>query len=210
MIQQNYQLDNTVSKSTEVLTLLQTEKGIIKTSKNTLAIPLKLDDQRKGYVFHGQGKLLLDAIVETDEGAVGKPIEKELNEPFLMLGDTEEIQQHLAKASEENLAEMGHKNQQGFADKAEDFCDRFFRGKVNGHVDEGFDRDHGLIFVFQSEAGKLDILVAKDSKLVYTATDMVFVSNENKVVLKSPGEVVVSNNGKSVIINNGESISFKK
>ena len=208
MIQQNYQLGNTVSKSTEALTLLQTERGIIKTGKNTLAIPLKLDDQRKGYIFHGQGRLLIDAIVETDEGAVGKSIEKELNEPFLMLGDTEEIQQHLTKASEENLAEMGHKNQQGFEDKAEDLCDRFFTGKVHSH--KGLDEDHGLIFAFQNEARKLDILLAKGSKLVYTTTDMVFVSNENKVVLKSPGEVVVSSNGKSVIINKGKSIIIKK
>jgi len=190
------------------LTLWQAEKGTIKISKNTLAIPVKKDDQRKGYILHGQGKLLIDAIVETDEGAVGKSVEKELNEPFLMLGDTEEIQKHLIKASEGDLAEMGHKNQQGFADKAEDLCDRFFRGKVDSH--DGFDRDHGLIFAFQDEANKLGILVAKGSKLVYTTTDMVFVSNENKVVLKSPGEVVVSKNGRSVIINKGKSIIIKK
>ncbi len=198
MIQQNYQLGNTVSKSTEALTLLQTEKGIIKTGKNTLAIPLKLDDQRKGYIFHGQGRLLLDAIVETNEGAVGRFIEKELNDPFLMLGDIEKIQQHFTKASEEDVAEMGHKDQQGFVDKAEDLCDRFFTGKVYSH--KGLDKDRGLIFAFQNEARKLGILVAKGSKLVYTTTNMIFVSIENKVVLKSLGEVVVSNNGKSVII----------
>lgn len=208
MIQQNYQLGNTVLKSTEALTLWHTERGVVETSKNTLAILLKLHNQREGYILHGQGKLLLDAIVETDEGAVGKSVEKELNEPFLMLGKTEEIQQHLIKASEENLAEMGYKNQQGFADEAEDLCDRFFKGKVNSH--EGFDRDHGSIFVFQNEAGKLDILIAKDSKLVYTATDMVFVSNEDKSVLRKPGEVVVSKNGKSVIVNKGKSIIIKK
>lgn len=198
MIRKNYLLGITVSKSTEALTLWQTERGIIKISKNTLAIPLKLDNQRKGYIFHGQGRLLIDAIVETNEGAAGNSVEKELNEPFLMLGEPREIQQHLIKASEENLAEMGYKNQQGFEDKAEDLCDRFFTGKV--HSQKGLDEDHGLIFAFQNEARKLDILLAKGSKLVYTTTDMVFVSNENKVVLKRPGEVVVSNNGKSVII----------
>jgi len=205
MIRQNYHLGNTVSKSTEALTLWQTERGIIKISKNTLAIPLKLDDQRKGYIFHGQGRLLIDAIVETNEGAVGKSVENELNEPFLMLGETGEIQQHLTKASEEDLAEMGHKNQQGFVDKAEDLCDRFFtgmRGCITGkvHSHKGLEEDQGLIFAFQNGARKLDILLTKGTKLIYTTTDMVFVLDENKVVLKRPGEVVVSNNGKSVII----------
>jgi len=93
---------------------------------------------------------------------------------------------------------MSYENQQGFIDKAKDLCDQFFKGRVNNH--EAFGRDHGLIFAFQNEANKLDVLFAKGSKLVYKATDIVFVSNENKVVLKSPGEVVCSSNGKSVII----------
>ncbi len=198
MIWKKFQLDNSISKVTEAITLWQTERGIIEISKDTLAIPIKLGDQRKGYVFHGQGKLLIDAIVETDEGAVGKSVERELNEPFLMLGDTEEVQKHLTKASEEDFAKMNYENQQGFVDKAEDLCNQFFRGRVHsyGH----FEEDHGWIFSFPNEASKLDILVVKGSKLVYKATGIVFVSNENKVVLKSPGEVVCSSNGKSVIV----------
>jgi len=106
MTWEDYELGSTISRTNEDITLWQTEKGIIEISKSTLAVPIKLDDQRKGYVFHGQGKLLLDAIVETEEGAVGKSVEKELNEPFLMLGDTEEIGQHLITASEEDLTKM--------------------------------------------------------------------------------------------------------
>jgi hypothetical protein len=192
------QLGSPISKVTETTTLWQTERGIIKISENALAIPIELGDQRKGHVFHGQGKLLLDAIAETDEGAIGKTIEKELDEPFLMLGETAKIGQHLTKASEEDFIKMSYENQQGFIDKAKDLCDQFFKGTVNNH--EAFDRDHGLIFAFQNEANKLDVLLAKGSKLVYKATDIVFLSNENKVVLKSPGEVVCSSNGKSVII----------
>lgn len=192
------QLGSPISKVTETTTLWQTERGIIKISENALAIPIELGDQRKGHVFHGQGKLLLDSIAETDEGAIGKTIEKELDEPFLMLGETAKIGQHLTKASEEDFIKMSYENQQGFIDKAKDLCDQFFKGTVNNH--EAFDRDHGLIFAFQNEANKLDVLLAKGSKLVYKATDIVFLSNENKVVLKSPGEVVCSSNGKSVII----------
>ena len=59
----------------------------------------------------------------------------------------------------------------------------------------------GVIFAFPNEAGKLDILIAKGSKLVYKAMNQVFVSKNGKVVLKTPTEVIVSgDNRKSLVI----------
>jgi len=208
MIWQNYKLGDAVSKALEAITLWKTERGIIEISNGTLVIPIKLDNQEKGYVFHGHGKLLLDAIVETEEGAVGKPIEKELNEPFLMLEDTEEIREHIVEASEEDLAKIGYENKQGFVDRAEDLYDQFLKNRVYSH--RRFNGDHGLIFAFPNEDSKFDILLAKGSKLVYKATDIVFVSNTNKVVLKNPDEVVCTGNGKSVVIKKGKSVIIRK
>ncbi len=208
MTGKHYQLGNAVSKATEAMTLWKTEKGIIETSNDTLAIPIKLDDEEKGYVLHGNGKLLLDAIVETEEGAIGKPVEKELNEPFIMLGNTKEIREHLTEASEEDFAKMGYENQQELIDKAEDLCDRFFRGRIHSH--RRFDGDQGLVFAFPNEDNGLDILVAKGSKLVYKARDIMFVSNKDKVVLKTPNEVICKGNGKSVIIKKGKSVIIRK
>ena len=208
MIWQNYKLGDAVSKALEAITLWKTERGIIEISNGTLVIPIKLDNQEKGYVFHGHGKLLLDAIVETEEGAVGKPIEKELNEPFLMLEDTEEIREHIVEASEEDLAKIGYENKQGFVDRAEDLCAQFFKNRVYSH--RRFNGYHGLIFAFPNEDSKFDILLAKGSKLVYKATDIVFVSNKNKAVLKNPDEVVCTGNGKSVVIKKGKSVIIRK
>jgi hypothetical protein len=191
MIWQNYQLDNTVLKTTENMTLWQTEKGIVEIGKNTLAIPIKAHDQRKGYIFHGHGKLLLDTIVETQEGAVGKPVESELNEPFLMLVDTEEIQQYLSTATKEDLTKVGHESEKEFLNKADGLFDQFF-GKMGIHNHQCWGDNNGVIFAFPNEAGKLDILIAKGSKLVYKAVSQVFVSNERKVVLKTPTEMIVS------------------
>jgi len=208
MTRQDYQLGNAVSKTTEAMTLWKTEKGIIEISNDTLAIPVKLDDEEKGYVLHGKGKLLLDAIVETEEGAIGKPVEKELNEPFLMLGNTEEIRERLTEASEEDLAKMGYESQQGFIARAEDLCDPFFRGRI--HSCRCFDGDRGLVFAFPNEDNELDILVAKGSKLVYKAMDIMFVSNNDKVVLKSPDEMICKGNGKSVIIKRDKTVIIRK
>jgi len=196
------------TRAAEDMKLLQTEKGIIEISKDTLAIPIRLDDKQRGYVFHGQGKLLIDAIAETEEGAVGKSIEKELTGPFLMLGDTERIQKHFSETSEDDFEKTGYKSQQEFVDKAEDLCDRFFRGRLHSHED--FNQNHSSIFAFQNEDNKFDILIAEGFKLVYKAKGLVFVSSEGKVVLKSPVEVIVSDNGKSVIVKKGKSVFINK
>jgi hypothetical protein len=203
VINQNYQLDDAISKATEDMRLWQTEKGVLEICRNTLVIPIRVRDQRRGYVFHGHGKLLLDTIVETDEGAIGRSVEKELSDPFLMLGNTEKIEQHSITASEEDLARIGYKNQQEFVTKAEDLCNQFFeqrKRRIGNH--QSFGEHSGSIFAFQNQTNELDILVTKGSKLVYATRDVVFVSNKNKVVLKSPNEVICASNGKSVIIKN--------
>jgi hypothetical protein len=200
MIWENYQLDTTTLKTTETMTLWRTEKGTVEIGKNTLAIPIKLNDQRKGYIFHGHGKLLLDTIVETQEGAVGKPVESELNELFLMLGETEEIQQHLSTATKEDLTKIGYESEKGFIEKAENLFDHFF-GNMRMHNQQCCGNNYGVIFAFPNEAGKLDTLIANGSKLVYKAMNQVFVSNDGKVVLKTPTEVIVSgDNRKSLVI----------
>ncbi len=208
MIWRNYKVGNTVSKAPKPVTLWKKERCIIEISIDTLVVPIKLDDEEKGYVLHGHGKLLLDAIVETGEGAIGKSIEKELDEPFLILGDTKELQEHFTESSDEDFAAMDYENQQEFLDKAEDLCSRFFREREHNH--QNLDGDHGFIFAFPNEAENLDILVAKDSKLVYKAEDVVFVSNKDKVVLKSQGEVVCKNIGKSVVVKKDKSVTIRK
>ena len=203
MMWKDYQLSSTISKVTEEITLWQTERGIIEISQNTLVVPITLDDEVRGYIFHGHGRLLLDAIAETEKGAVGKSVEEELDEPFLMLGDKEKIEEYLTATDEEDFTRMGYEDEQGFITRAEDLCDQFF-GTRRWESRQCFHKDRGLIFAFPNRAKRLDILVAKGSKLVYKTTDIVFVSNENKIVLKSPSEVVVSSNGKLLVINKND------
>lgn len=190
MIWNEWKLGNVVQKTTETLTLWRTEKGFIEVYRDTLAIPLELNGQTKGYVFHGSGRLLLDTIVETERGAIGKSVEKKIDEPFLMLGDTSPVQQHLDTAD---------KDSEEFAAKAEELCSRFFRSRRWLSI-QCCRREDGSIFAFPNKVGKFDILVARDSKLVYKALDKIFVSNRSKTVLKTPNEVILSNDRKSLII----------
>ena len=197
MMWPNYRLGDTILKAAEDSKLWQTEKGIVEIDKNTLAIPVFSHDHVKGYVFIGRGKLLLDTIVETKEGAVGKPVEKETGELFIMLGNAELTGQKLKPTNSEDLSAAGYVDRRLLMSKAEEMLQRFFK---NGSLHSNpCSHDNGLIFAFQNEAGNLDILLAKDTKIVYKAKDTVFVSDKERTVLKSP-EVVCICSGRALVV----------
>jgi len=182
----------------EGMTLWRTEKGVVEVARNTLAVSVRLDDRIDGYVFHGKGKLLLDAIVETEEGALGKSVERELSDPFLMLGEADGIEELLTATSPEDFSAIGHENQREFMKEAEDLCNRFLRDSM--HSRRHFNLEDGVFFAFQDEGDKLGILVASGSKLVYNAEAVAFVSSGDNVVLNMAGEVVCNSRGKCVIV----------
>ena len=174
MIWHSYQLDDSVLKTSDSFVLLKTERGLVEIGKDGLAVAVKLDGKVRGHVLQGHCKLALDTIVETREGAIGKPIEKEVKKPFLALGTSEELQRSLGTASVDDLKRMGYFN-----------C---------SHDSEG------SIFAFPNDAGRVDILFADGSKLVYKAVGMIFIADGNKTVLKSPERVIVSDLGKCLTI----------
>lgn len=199
MILQQFELDNVILKATEALKLLQSERAMVEIDKDTLAVPIKLGDKIEGYAFHGRGKLVLDTIIETDKGAIGKPVEKELSEPFLMFGKTESIQQHMSMASKEDLMLAGYKEEREFIAKAEELLHEFSNcGKL--HIHNCCSDRQGMIFAFPNETGKLDVLLADGSRLVYKAKEKVFIANKDKIVLKTPYETILSSSRKSMMI----------
>jgi hypothetical protein len=199
MTWQDYQIEDKILKTSEEKTLWQTEKGVVKIRKNTLVLPILLDGQRNGYVFHGNGELLLDTIVETEEGALGKPVEKEVDKPFLLIGAKEGLLQNLDTAQREGLQKAGYEDEQGFLAEAYRICNRIL-GRERGCNFKLSNVDRGLVFAFSNETDSPDILLTKGSKLVYKAVGVVFVSSEDKSILKGHGAVVLSHHGKSFLI----------
>lgn len=192
---QDYQLDNVISKTSDTEILSKTEKGLVEVGKNALVAAIRHDNVQKGYVFQGQGKLLLDTIVETENGAIGKSIEKEINQPFLLIGGPEKLQ-HLDVANDEDFKRFGYENQQQFTSKAKSLVDKFL-GNRRIHCCHGESKYDGTVFAFQNEIGNdFDVLVTNGSKLVYKGADTIFVSDENGAILKGPERMIMSKHGK--------------
>jgi hypothetical protein len=159
-----------------------------------------LGDRQKGCVFHGHDKLVLDMIIEIEEGAIGRPIENRTDRPFMMLGGTEAVQRNLDPASQEDFTVMGYAKQQEFVAKAEDLLDRFHGRSLGLSGREFSSVGHGLVFSFQEEINGLDILLVKGEKIVYKTRGTAFVSDGSKAVLKGSDGIVCVSNGRSVIV----------
>jgi len=185
----HYDLSNTVLRTNERLNLWKSDRGSVDIEKDTLAVAIMLNEKSEGYIFRGNGKMILDAIVETDQGAVGKPIEQQLTAPFLMVGNPEIIEPRSFSAVT---------GEQDFLMKAQDLFNEFFRGE---HFGSGCHHHHeGFVFAFKNDSGKLDLLIPHGSKIVYKANHLVFISDEDEAILKSPEHMVVSNHGRCIVL----------
>jgi hypothetical protein len=160
------------------------------------------DNATGGHLFFGKGQFTLDAIVETSRGAVGKPLIRDLTpkHPFLMLGETENLKENLAPATNQDLASMGYKSTDEFLKTANEAFDQFALRK-HSHIDI---ESNAHIFAFANEHERWDFLIAKDDKLVYTSKHKVYVSENNgESVSLGQGSILVAKKGKTVVIDRG-------
>ena len=195
---QHYEIDGTILRSNAELTLARSDKASLEIKKGTLTLPVKVADKREGYIFLGEGKLLIDAIVETERGAVGKPVQRELHELFLMLGNTEETSKHLEKASDDDLKRMDF-TEKTLLTKAQDLLAKFM-GKEATHGSAHFRQSEGSIFAFPNEENNLDLLLLNGATLIYTTKDMSFICDGDKLVLNTPRQVFLSAQGTSLAL----------
>ena len=197
MINLSYRLGDKPLKTVKDVTLFKNDRCIVTALRGTLALPILINGKTKGYAFHGAGKLLLDAIIKTPRGAIGKPIDRDLTKIFLMVGGAEEIEESLAPAEASDLSRLGYENREAFSERVDEFCGSLFKIGIK-HIN--FDKKEARIFAFQNVHAKPDILLSKRDKLVYTSKKEVYVFKGDKGVIKRPGEVMVSKEGKIVIV----------
>jgi hypothetical protein len=198
MMWENYKLDDKVLELDEDMTLYRSDKVLVNLSKGTRVIAVKRKDRVEGLVFLGHGRLIVDTIVETENGALGKPTERELSDPFFMLGPVEETLKHLREANNEDLQRNGVKTDDLFA-KARNLVDKLQGGRAlcsfNCHNEQKW-----LVFAFATDEDRLDVLVLNDSRIVFESKGVSFVSIGNHSVLKSADQVVLATNGRSVFV----------
>jgi hypothetical protein len=198
MMWKNYELDDKVLELDEDMTLYRSDKVLVSLNKGTRAIAVKRKDRMEGLVFLGHGRLIVDTIVETENGALGKPTERELSDPFFMLGPVEETLKQLREANNEDLQRNGVKTDDLFA-KARNLVDKLQGGRALCSFSY-HNEQKGRVFAFATDEDKLDVLVLNDSRIVFENKGVSFVSIGNHSVLKNADQVVLATNGKSLFV----------
>jgi hypothetical protein len=193
-----YEVEGTILRSNAELTLAKSDKVSLEIKKGALTLPVKVEDNREGYMFLGEGKLLIDAIVETERGAVGKPVERELRDLFLMLGNMEETSKHLEKADDDDLRRRDF-TEKTLLTKAQDMLAKFM-GKEVTHRSEHLRQSEGTIFAFPNKECNLDLLLLNGPRLIFTTKDMSFICDGDKSVLNTPRQVFLSAQGTSLAL----------
>jgi hypothetical protein len=203
----SYKLGDTPLKTVEDLTLLKTDKCVITASKDMLALSITFNEQVHGCFMHGSGRLIVDTIIETSKGAIGEPTEKNLKNPFIMIGGVEEIEDKMAEADLSSLASAGYENIKALKRKAEDLCEELLERRVSW---TRFETNLTRVFLFEVDGGNYDMLISKNTKkLVYVSASKVYVFSGNKILLSRPNEVLISKPGKSIVIAKGNVFLFR-
>lgn len=185
------------SKLSKDLTLLQNEKCLITVRGGTLALPILVEGNPRGYFFIGMGQFILDAIIDTPKGAIGKSLFADLNRPFLMFSADNTIVEDLVPASDQDVSNIGNANLEDFLLKANDvFAHITMVHNKYLKVEKGTQ-----MFAFFSPDKTWDILLAKEDKLIFTSRNKVYIFKDLVGDTKSnPQHIHFAENGKTVII----------
>ena len=191
--------DSNVMVTTQEIDILSHEKAYVRMGADSVWTYLLQDGVRVGVAFAGPSRFAVDAIAETDMGAMGESITGELSGVQLFIGTT----------SLENIsknAENSDTQKQGFHDN-----DRFIQAiktAISDHLNGDnkktkidSKKDSKIFFGVDTNDKKLLIVVSEEKGLVFTYGKSVFVIGDDNLVSVSKSGVVVSNkDGKQIIV----------
>jgi len=195
-------LDTTVMTITENHELISHEKAFVKMEAGCVWIYLLEDDTRVGAAFVGPSRFAVDAIAETEVGAMGETISGSLQGVQFYIG-TMSLENISKRADASDLQRQGFQNTQSFIAEIESAM----KDQLNGDHSETKinQRESSQILLGRDSRGTKLILVLSEKKgLVFTYGKQVFVlGDDNLVSVSKSGVVVTGKNGKQIIVGKG-------
>ena len=180
--------------------LISTEKALVNLSEGCVWIYVVNNGDRVGIAFAGHGRLAVDAITETDAGAIGKSVATGLEGMQLFLGETQ-----IERISREaKLLEMEHLGYSG----SEDFIstvDSIIKNKVNGDTKVNVENQESNVLIGTGEDEKAIVLVTTEGK-----EDLVFSYGKNVYVVGEQEMVSVDKSGVRIRGKHGKALSVTK
>ncbi|OLS27718.1 MAG: hypothetical protein ThorAB25_19850 [Candidatus Thorarchaeota archaeon AB_25] len=195
----NIKPDSNVMVTTQEIDILSHEKAYVRMSAGCVWSYLLQDGVRVGVAFAGPSRFAVDAIAETDMGAMGESITGDLAGIQLFIGSTS-LENISKNAESSDILNQGFSNPEAFTKEIESTVTEHLNG-TNKKITIESKKDSKLLFGTDSNNKTILLVLSEEKGLVLTYGKSVFVLGDDNFVSVSKSGVVVSNKeGKQIII----------
>lgn len=198
----NVQPDTMAMVITQEHEIISHEKAFVKMEAGCVWVYLLENDKRVGVAYAGPSRFAVDAIAETDMGAMGESV----------IGSLDGIQLFIGPSSLENIsksAESSDLQNQGFQDIGAFTEDVEVSIKDHWNGDDkkttiDSKEDSKIFFGKDSEKTKVLLVLSEEKGLVFTHGKIVYViGDDNMVSVSKSGVVITNRDGKQLIVGKG-------
>lgn len=198
----NIRPDTTVMVITEEHEIISHEKAFVKMEAGCVWVYLLENDKRVGIAYAGPSRFAVDAIAETDLGAMGESVTDTLEGIKLFIGSSS--LENISRSAEiANLQNTGFNDTTAFTQAIETTMKDHFTGENKQTQIDNKD-DAKIFFGTDSEKTKVLLVLSDSKKLVFTYGKLVYVlGDDNMVSVSKSGVVITNSDGKQLIVSKG-------
>jgi hypothetical protein len=198
----NLTLDTDAMVVTHEYDIISHEKAFVKMEAGCVWVYLLEDDRRVGIAYAGPSRFAVDAIAETDIGAIGESVTDTLEGIKLFIGSTS-LENISKSAQSSDFHSVGFNDSVEFSKAIETTIEDQFRSKdKQTKIDSK--EDARIFFGNDSEQTKVLLVLSREKGLVFTHGKMVYVvGDDNMVSVSKSGVVITNRDGKQLIVGKG-------
>ncbi|NHJ12695.1 MAG: hypothetical protein EAX95_03425 [Candidatus Thorarchaeota archaeon] len=192
-----FEVDGPIRVLKDTCNLISHKKAILTLERGCAFVYLKQNGDRVGLAFDGPSALVIDAIAETEQGAVGQSVKPSLKGIQLYIGDMN-VENISEEASGQETIELGYNGNDAFLEAVRNAI----HDQVNGGQKTQIEAAKGSIFLGKDIDEKSIVLVAKgDKDFVFVYGKSVFaVGDDNMVSVDKSGVRIRGKRGKDLTI----------
>lgn len=198
----NLRPDTTVMVITEEHEIISHEKAFVKMEAGCVWVYLLENEKRVGVAYAGPSRFAVDAIAETDMGAIGESVTDTLDGVQLFIGPSS--LDNISKSAESSdLQNQGFHDVGTFTDDIEVTIKDHWNGDdKKTSIDSK--EESKIFFGTDSEKTKVLLVLGEEKGLVFTHGKLVYVlGDDNMVSVSKSGVVITNSDGKQLIVSKG-------
>ena len=199
----NLRPDTTVMVITEEHEIISHEKAFVKMEAGCVWVYLLENDKRVGIAYTGPSRFAVDAIAETDMGAMGESVTDTLDGIQLFIGSSS--LENISKSAESSdLQNQGFQDIEAFTKDIEVTIKDHWNSDDKKTSIDSSKEESKIFFGTDSEKTKVLLVLSKAKGLVFTHGKVVYViGDDNMVSVSKSGVVITNRDGKQLIVSKG-------